>query len=206
MTGSLESELAAFYDRDAHDRAARTIDPERVRHRDDFAELVASEGRRRVLEIGVGPGRDAAAFLARGCRVVGVDLSHEHVRLATAAGAPSMRASVLRLPVRPGSFDAVYSVSTLLHVPDDDVDHALDEMTSAAVFGAPVAIGVWGGKDWSGRAPFDDGAELVRTYFLRSHDRWRAILAEHGEIERFETWTAHDLDDWVYQWAVLRVR
>ncbi len=107
MTGSLESDLAAFYDRDAHDRAARTIDPERVRRRDDFVDLVVAEGRGRVLEIGVGPGRDAA-FVARGCRVVGVDLSHEHARLATATGAPSARASVLHLPVRPGSFDAAY--------------------------------------------------------------------------------------------------
>jgi SAM-dependent methyltransferase len=206
MTGSLESELAAFYDREAHDRAARTIDPERVRHRDTFADLAVSEGRSRVLEVGVGPGRDAAAFLARGCRVVGIDLSLEHARLATAAGAPSVRASVLHLPVRPRSFDVAYSVSTLLHVPDDDVDDALDQITSALVPGAPAAIGVWGGQDWSGRAPFDDGAEPGRTYFLRSHDRWRAILAEHGEVERFDTWAAPDLNDWVYQWTVLRVR
>ena len=163
MTRSLESELAAFYDRDARDRATRTIDPERVRHRDGFVDLVVGEGRRRVLEIGVGPGRDAAAFLARGCRVVGVDLSHEHVRLATAAGSPSVRASVLHLPVRPRGFDAAYSVSTLLHVPDESVDAALDEIISAVERGAPVAIGVWGGRDWSGRGPFDDDTEPATT-------------------------------------------
>ncbi len=99
-------------------------------------------------------------------------------------------------------------MSTLLHVPDDRLDAALDEITAALVPGAPVAIGVWGGRDWSGRAPFDADADAgpSRTYFLRSHDRWRAVLARHGDVERFETWTAPDLGDWVYQWAILRVR
>ncbi len=58
----------------------------------------------RVLDLGCGPGRHAAALADRGVEVVGVDISEAFLRLLP-DGWP-VRADVRRLPVRPGSFDA----------------------------------------------------------------------------------------------------
>ncbi|HET9946049.1 MAG TPA: class I SAM-dependent methyltransferase, partial [Actinomycetes bacterium] len=114
----LEADLAAYYDQEAGERAERDLQPRRVEHRAAFLDLLAAEGRRTLVEIGTGPGVDARAFLAEGLAVSGVDLSPEHVRRAREAGVDAVVGSVLDLPYADGSFDAGWTMSTLLHVPD----------------------------------------------------------------------------------------
>jgi SAM-dependent methyltransferase len=62
----------------------------------------------RLLDVGCGPGRHAAAFAGRGLDVVGIDISHRFLQLVT--GGVPVRADARSLPVRPGSFDAAISL------------------------------------------------------------------------------------------------
>ncbi|MGH3682807.1 MAG: class I SAM-dependent methyltransferase [Natronosporangium sp.] len=117
--GGLAADLAAYYDQEAAARAARELDPERVARRAEFLALLRAERRRMVLEVGTGPGRDATAFIAAGLAVGGVDRSREHVRLARLAGVDAYQASVLAMPFPARRFDAGWTMSTLVHVPDD---------------------------------------------------------------------------------------
>ena len=199
---SLEADLAAYYDQEAGERAERELQPERVAHRASFLDLLAAEGRRTVVEVGTGPGVDARAFLARGLAVSGVDLSAEHVRRARDAGVQAYVASVLDLPFADDSFDAGWTMSTLLHVPDRHLDAALSEIVRVLAPGAPLAVGVWGGLDREG--PGDrDRYDPPRFFSLRGHERWRAALEQHGRVQEWDTWTP-DGQSWTYQWAVLR--
>ena len=59
-----ERDLATYYDQEAPDRSGRDIDPGRVARRTEFIELLRTELRTSVVEIGTGPGRDASAFVA----------------------------------------------------------------------------------------------------------------------------------------------
>lgn len=127
---SLEVDLRSFYDQEAEQRRARAIDPHRVRLRATYASLLDSEDRHRLLEVGTGPGHDAAAFLARGLAVTGVDLSGEHVQMCLAAGVDARVSSVHRMPFADDAFDAAWTMSTLLHVPDADFDSALQRFFS----------------------------------------------------------------------------
>jgi SAM-dependent methyltransferase len=198
----LEADLSAYYDQEAGERAGRDLQPHRVEHRAAFLDLLVAEGRRRVVEIGTGPGVDAQAFLARGLAVSGVDLSAEHVRRAREAGVDAVVGSVLDLPYADGSFDAGWTMSTLLHVPDSHLDAALAEIVRVLAPGAPLAVGVWGGPDWEGSSD-QDRFLPPRFFSLRSHERWRAALERHARVEEWDTWTL-DGQSWTYQWAVLR--
>jgi SAM-dependent methyltransferase len=209
---SLDTDLAAYYDQEAAQRATRALDPRRVEQREEFADLLGSDGRRRLLEIGTGPGRDGTAFMARGLAVSGVDLSPEHVRLARAAGLDAYVASVLNLPFADDSFEAGWTMSTLLHVPDKDFDAALREVRRVLTRGAPLAVGVWGGRDAEGPKE-DDEIQPPRFFSLRSHERLLEMLGRHGTVERFETWPAvaragqaalETTVPWTYQWALVR--
>ena len=111
-----EHDLATYYDQESPERAERQIDAGRVARRTALIELLRTELRASILEIGTGPGRDASAFVAAGFAVTGVDLSAEHVRLARGAGADVHLASVLDLPFDNGAFAAGSTMSTLLHV------------------------------------------------------------------------------------------
>jgi ubiquinone/menaquinone biosynthesis C-methylase UbiE len=66
------------------------------------------------------------------------------------AGVDAHVGSVLDLPFADGSFDAVWTMSTLLHVPDESIDRALTELVRVCWPGGPLAIGVWAGDDVEG--------------------------------------------------------
>jgi SAM-dependent methyltransferase len=198
-------DLAAYYDQEADIRAGRRIAPERLARRDEFLSLLLAEGRRAVLEVGTGPGRDATAFLAAGLRVAGVDLSSEHVRRARQAGVDAHQASVLDLPFPPRCFDAGWTMSTLVHVPDSQFDVAVRAIADRLVDGALLAVGLWGGTDHEG-VNEDDTIEPKRFFSRRSDQRARAMLGTVGEVERFDTWGHREPEDLHYQWALIRVR
>lgn len=199
----IEAELAAYYDAEASDRASRALDPPRVEARSRFLErlgaLASLPGP--VLEVGVGPGRDAGAFVAAGLELVGVDLSIEHAKHATAAGAAALVATGRALPFVDGAFRALWSMSTLMHVPDTAIGGVLAEVRRVLAPGAVAAIGVWGGPNVEERSD-QDRFDPPRFFSRRTDDRWRAMLATVGEVERFERW-GEDRDDFWYQFAVV---
>ncbi len=198
-----EADLRAFYDQEAALRAVRDVDPVRVGCRDAFTQQLLDEGRTSIVEIGTGPGRDLTAFRDSGLTTSGIDLSPEHVRLARAAGLDVIEASLFELPFDDALFDAGWTMSTLLHVPDERFHAAMTSITRVLRAGAPLAVGLWGGFDREGISDFDT-IKPPRFFSLRAHDRARSMLAEHGSVERFDTWT-HGNGQWEYQFAVLRL-
>lgn len=102
-------------------------------HRDaaDAVSLVALIGahvswdqRWRVLDVGCGPGRHAAALEDAGIECIGLDLSMVLLRRArTVTRAPLVRADMRVLPVRDGSMDAVLSLFTSFGYFADDAEH-----------------------------------------------------------------------------------
>jgi SAM-dependent methyltransferase len=78
---------------------------------------------RTVLDAGCGAGRWAVQVAKRGGRVVALDAGRS-VEVASRNGRPwgiaGVQGDVTRLPFRPGTFDLVYSLGVLHHVPDTE--------------------------------------------------------------------------------------
>ena len=72
----------------------------------------------RVLDLGCGPGRDAAYFVGKGHRVVGVDISSEMISLAKhdVPQAEFIIGDIESLGFPAEAFDAVWASASLLHV------------------------------------------------------------------------------------------
>ena len=72
----------------------------------------------RVLDVGTGPGDLAAAAMARGATVVGIDVANEMVALARRAhrDIEFRQADAERLPFEDGSFDALVGNFVILHL------------------------------------------------------------------------------------------
>jgi SAM-dependent methyltransferase len=201
----LHGDLARYYDQDAEARAARPIDVERVRRRDRFVELLAVRGLSRVLEVGMGPGVDAIALAEAGLSVAGIDLSPEHVRLAREAGVDGYVASAQAIPFDGVSFDALWSVSVLMHMPDQDLHQALAEFARVLRPGGLAALGMWGG-DGSEGVNAHDKLDPPRYFNWRTDRAMRAAIADHATVEEFESWVASGSGgrDFRYQWCVAR--
>lgn len=204
MTGEHQQDLISYYDQDAGRRNDAVLPANRVASRQAFIDQLQREGRDGVVEYGCGPGHDGLAFARAGLSWVGLDLSFEHARLSVDNAGPAVVASLLAPPFRPGAFAAGWSMSTLIHVTDDDFDRAVAAIIATLAPGAPLALGLWGGRD-DEQVRVDDLFDPPRFFSLRTSDRVRSMLAPHGTIERFDVHDPQaDHHEELYQFIVLR--
>ncbi|WP_405496993.1 class I SAM-dependent methyltransferase [Nocardia sp. NBC_00511] len=198
-----EDDLIAYYDNEIRQRAARELSSRRVLRRTEYLDLLSRERIADLIEIGCGPGRDGIAFADAGFVYTGVDLAPQSVATARSLGLNACRASVLRLPFEDKSFSAGWTMSTLLHIADIDLDAALAEILRVLRPGAPLAIGLWGAPHGS-EQKWDDGNGHgpARFFSIRTDAALRVVLERHGGLEQWLTWPGER--NWHYQWAVLR--
>lgn len=196
---AVEAELRQYYDSEAEERSRRPLVGQRVEARRRFLREVRPSSR--LLEIGTGTGRDIADFIGAGFEVVGLDLSPEQGRYAIEAGAHQVIASARHLPFRDGSFPALWSMSTLMHVPNSTIEQTLEEVRRVLAPAAIGGIGAWGGPDIE---DYGDRPGDGRLFSRRSDETWRRLLETVGDVQAFETWSWDDSGDFWYQWALLR--
>ncbi len=199
-----DRDLVAYDTGELHARVDRELAEPRIARRTTYLDQLQRENRSTVLELGCGPGRDGEAITAAGFAYTGVDLSPASVEACRALGLRAEVASVLELPFADATFDAGWTMSTLLHVADEDLDQALQEIVRVLRPGAPLAIGLWGDVSGSEQI-WEDGKGYGpgRFFSIRSDDSLRAVLERYGDLEQWATW--EDGRVMHYQWAVLRL-
>jgi SAM-dependent methyltransferase len=137
-----------------------------------------------LLEVGAGTGHDSLYFQEHGLRVLCTDLSLAMVELCRAKGLDARVADFLSLGVPPASFDAVYALNCLLHVPTPDFPRVLAAIAEVLVPGGLLYVGTWGGADEEGPMR-DDHHAVPRFFALRSDERMRQALAERFRVLSF---------------------
>jgi SAM-dependent methyltransferase len=182
-----EADLAVFYDREAAAGSTRAMTPPRVQCREWFVRLLKDEHRHVIFELGCGTGVEGLQFVRAGLHYCGVDLSGESVHLARAKGLDVSVASGRSLPFPDNSFSAAWTMSTLLHVPNNRIHDVVSELVRVSAPGAPIAVGVWSGNDEEVLNP-EDREEPRRFFSRRSDDTLQRIFGRHGQVEHFQTW------------------
>ena len=200
-------DLQSYYEEEARQGVRTLLRGQRSLIRERFVETLRTEGRSSVLDFGAGPGLDAQGFMEHGIDYVGIDLAHGNARRAADAGVLVLHGAIHQLPVRPRSFDAGWSMSTLMHVPEVQVPLALEEMAAALRSGSPVQIGLWGAQ--SGHSPIEhvDDTQLPgerRLFCLRTLATNRSLVSSVGAIESEDVWNVGE-DGWEYQTFELRL-
>jgi len=201
--GDVRSDLRSYYEEEARLRLRQPPKGRRVEVREEFLSLLKREGRHSVLDFGAGPGGDGRAFIEAGHRFVGIDLAHGNGALAADAGVTVVQASVAAPPVRARSFDAGWSWSTLMHIPEYDVADTLRAMAVPLRLGAPLFVGLWGGdrrdmiSDWGIKGQ-------RRPFSLRPSAVNQELLAVCGPVETVSTWDTGPAG-WEYQLFQVRI-
>ncbi len=168
-------DLREYYEAEAHHRLRGALRGPRLGWRADFIELLRAEHRTSVADFGAGPGHDVAGFREAGLAAIGFDLAVGNARLAKEDGCIVVPADINQPPVRAGSFEAVWSMSTLMHLPDEMALTALRSIAATTMPGSPLVIGVWGGAD---EFTFDEEiAGQRRPFYRRSVATNRAIFS-----------------------------
>jgi ubiquinone/menaquinone biosynthesis C-methylase UbiE len=84
---------------------------------------------KRVLDAGCGPGRDVEYFMEDGLNVIGVDLSLGQIKEAKkrVPKGEFKKSDFRKMSFKDASFDGVWSVTSLIHLPKTEVEKSLKE-------------------------------------------------------------------------------
>lgn len=192
--------MRSYYDAELRGRTAQAPDSPRSLRLADFVDVCRTRRLTSVLEVGSGAGHDARVLGAAGLRYTGVDLSAVGVALAGRLGLQAVEASAVALPFRDEVFDAAWSMSTLMHLPGEDIVVALGELARVVRPGGLLEVGVWGAEE-EAKTWFDDQG---RHFRLRTDVQMTELLAGVGDVEAFATWD-HRPNGGHYQWARVTV-
>ena len=177
--------------------------------RDWLTELTADfpDQTARILDVGCGPGHDAAELTRRGHDVLGLDLSTSMLRLARAAGVHVVQGDLRRLPLTGDAVDVVWSSASLLHVPREQTAATLAEWRRVVRAGGRLALSTSSGDDegWEvvPYAVTDPTAEVGRSRWFvhRTRDELVAALVSAGwQVEHVGERQSHR------RWHLIRAR
>jgi SAM-dependent methyltransferase len=160
--------------------------PWKITERAGFLRRLHGENCRRLLEVGAGTGQDSAFFAGHGLQVVATDLSPKMVACCRQKGLDARVMDFLHLDFPAASFDAVYALNCLLHVPNADLPAAGEVIASVLRPGGLFFLGVYG-RDLAEEGPFEDGIHHPPRFFSWRTDeqiqqfarRWFDIIDFH---------------------------
>ncbi|WP_344131816.1 class I SAM-dependent methyltransferase [Luedemannella flava] len=135
----------------------------------------------RLLEIGAGTGHDSVFFRDNGLTVVATDLSPQMVARCRAKGLDAHVRDFLNLGFPPASFDAVYAVNCLLHVPTADLPAVLAAIRDVLVPGGLFFLGAYGGVGEEGIVEWDRH-EPHRFFAWRGEEQMIDAAREYFDV------------------------
>lgn len=187
--------MRVHYDSELPTRTQPPPTSDRSRRLREFIDECGTRQLQSILEVGCGAGHDGKVMRAAGLGYTGADLSAVGVELCARSSLHAVQASAVNLPLRSRSFDAGWTMSTLMHLPGDDIDLALAELGRVIRPGGLLEVGVWGADELHTR--IDDHGRYFRH---RTDDQLQQLLSRIGEVVAFETWEPFP-DTGHYQWA-----
>lgn len=199
------NELRGVYDQDAPRRNKRTPAAWRESIRSDYLGQLQAEGKNKLLEIGAGPGNDSAYFALHGLQIVATDLSPGMVELCQQKGLEAYVMDFLNLDFPANSFDAIYAVNCLLHVPKPDLPTVLKAIRRILKKDGVFLLGLYGGIERDG--PWENDRHEPKRYFALYPDASiQKIVKQFFTLERFETIETDDSGnpDMHFQLMILR--
>ncbi len=196
--------LRTAYEQKVEERSQAPLSPWKTAARDYFLTLLQQEGKKTLLEVGAGTGHDSLFFQTQGLTVTCTDLTPLMVAHCCAQGLQAEVVDFAQLPKHfaPESFDAVYAVNCLLHVPHADFPSILQGIRTILRPQGLFFLGQYGGEDVEGILE-SDPYEPKRFFARYSDERIQVIVSQLFEIAEFGSILPTE-GGWNFQKMVLR--
>ncbi|MCZ8517621.1 class I SAM-dependent methyltransferase [Paenibacillus filicis] len=181
MLSEAKNNLARSYNEDAYRRSQSNPSEWKLQERENFMNVLRDEGKKNLLEIGSGTGKDAKVFSDQGYEVTCIDLSSEMIRFCKEQGLHAKVMDFYELEFLDDSFDAVYALNCLLHVPNDDMEKVLKEIKRVLKPDGVFYLGLYGGKDTEGIWE-EDWCDPKRFFAFRSEETIQSIVKNDFDL------------------------
>jgi SAM-dependent methyltransferase len=183
---SIRERLIRSYSRNPEARDERPIRRWKLDERERFCRILLREGKRRLLELGAGTGRDGAFFLSMGMEVLATDITPRMVEICRSKGLTARLLDACAIDLPRESFSAVYAMNCLHHVPKREFGKALQGTFSVLEAGGLFYLCNFGGRDHEGTLPRDPYSP-PRFYSLYSEEAIRKAVSGLFSIEDFRS-------------------
>ena len=203
MYKKIISDLQNSYNHAAPEREQAPLQTWKAQERQGFLAALQQAGKEKLLEIGAGTGRDSLFFQEQGFEVVCTDLSPEMVALCRAKGLDAHTMDFLNLDFPLESFDAVYGLNCLLHVPKSDLKNILQTIQKLMQPEGLFFMGVYGGLDFEGIWE-QDSYTPKRFFSFYTDESMQQIVGEFFEIQSFKVVPVEGLVERHFQSMILK--
>ncbi|MDQ0875538.1 SAM-dependent methyltransferase [Paenibacillus sp. V4I3] len=187
MDPEVKATLKMSYDQHARLRDGDTVQSWKVDEMDRFlARLQAADrgSELRILDLGSGPGHQAIYLKNHGYHVTCVDLSEEMVNICLEKGLEAFAMDFYTLDLEPESFDAIWTMNALLHVPKDSLLQVLVNLERVLKQDGFLYMGLYGGYESEGIWK-DDAYRPQRFFAFYEDEHIQRKVTEVFDIEHF---------------------
>lgn len=181
-----KNNLIESYNKHAQERDTYTIDAWKVEERANFLTLLQSKNKSSLLEIGAGTGRDSKFFQDMGLAVTCIDLSPEMIKLCQQKGLSAQVMDMTDLNFPPDSFDAVYSLNSLLHIPKAEFRTVLGNVKKVLKPSGLFYLGVYDSDEKSEGIWEQDVYNPKRFFSFYTDENIQKITSEIFELRYFK--------------------
>lgn len=202
-TSKMRANLILSYDRQAEQRDRAEIEEWKAIERAEFLAFLKDEQKQSLLEIGAGHGRDSKFFQENGLEVTCIDLSPEMVRLCQQKRLNARVMDMINLDFPDNSFDAVYSLNSMLHLPKKEFPVVLENVRKVLKANGLFFLGVYGGYDFEGIWE-SDSYQPKRFFSFYSDERLKEIVTASFAFLSFKQISSGDDHKLHFQSLLLR--
>jgi cyclopropane fatty-acyl-phospholipid synthase-like methyltransferase len=197
----IKRNIILAYDNDADRRVRAKQQQWKKKERRVFLSYLQSEKKRTLLDVGAGTGNDSLYFKKHGLRVTATDISPEHIRYCKKRGLRAILLDMYDLHTLRKKYDAVYSMSSLVHIPKKDMGRILSKIKRILKPRGFFYLGMYGGVDVEGIYQ-KDHCRPKRFFALYKTPDLLAIVQKYFKLEYFKSLVP--FKDGIFQSMILR--
>jgi 2-polyprenyl-3-methyl-5-hydroxy-6-metoxy-1,4-benzoquinol methylase len=190
-----KQQLVQAYNSDVAGREIRT-DCQRTwkdEVRDDFVKKLNSEGKKIILDMGAGLGKDALYFSELGFEVMAIDIADKMVEKCVEKGIDAKLCDLYDIRTLDKKFDAIYSMNVMLHVPRTDLDIVLNNIVEVMKKDGLFFYGVYSrGSDVEEYIVTEDNLELPRMFSFLSDETVLKVTGKYFRVVEFKKYRCKD--------------
>jgi SAM-dependent methyltransferase len=180
-----------IYNRNAPDREKNTIAGFKINEIDNFMNLLRSEKKQNILDVGCGTGEIASIFQIKGFKILGMDFSEKMLEYVKQKNIDTMLLDCYDIDKIARKFDAVFSMNCLLHIPTKDIGIVLSHIKSVLNINGLFYLGLWAGDDFEGIYEKDE-LENKRYFVFYRQKTLIDRLSDYFRIEYYRCIEAHE--------------
>ena len=184
MNKQIIEDLRNAYDQKVSEREARDLIDWKAAERDEFLALLQKEGKRTLLEVGSGTGLHGKYFHDNDLDVICTDLSPNMVACCQEKGLQAYTMDFLNLDFPADTFDSVFAMNCLLHVPRCDLPQVLKAISQLLLPNGLFYWGQYGGIEQEG--VYDEDHYSPKRFFsFLTDEQFKDYAARYFELFSF---------------------